>query len=575
MAVNRSTRDVLSIVAAVIALLIVVIVNQLADRSFRRVDLTADERYSLSEGFLNVINRLESTLRITYVVSGQVPPGLERIKRDILDKLNDIKTAGKGKIVLDVIDPTNNPELIKELDKEGAGAEVTVTEKDKQISQFLYSRLSLTYLDRPTEKLVRVFNAEMLEYMIASKVLTMTLDKGALPIVAFCLPPPDMQAQMPMRQRPQGPYDWMTDARLYEKRFDVRLTQINESSPIPDKTKLLIIVRPKEFNERQKYEVSKYLAEGGKVLLVTNPIKLNLQFMTWEKNLTGLEPFFDDWGLTIKDQMVCDDECVKLGVLRDMEKGVEYHSYPVFVKISPQKVNQNSIITRRLPSLTMPFATEIVLDEKKLGAVNLKSEILAKTSDQAWSFKVPEGILVLEPLMVPPAKREGAKNTFIKLAGQFPFPYEQRVVPDWPAAEVPGEKKEPKKEGEQKVGKANKAAGMLLVWSAPESFSEFYLRMQEVGREFQGNMISIPNIMETCALGDDLIKIRAKSYDTRTIERFDNDATKRNLIKIALSVGVPLLALIFWLVRWSMRRRAQLAYERVFAQTSGPSSFSP
>jgi ABC-type uncharacterized transport system involved in gliding motility auxiliary subunit len=478
--------------------------------------------------------------------------------------------------VLEVVDPTDNPELMKELDKEGAGREIMVTEKDKQVSQFMYSRITLTYLDRPTEKLNFIFNSEMLEYSIASKVMSLTLDKKALPIVAFHLPPPDLQQmQMPMRQVPPGPYDWMADPRMFEKRFDVRKTQISENNPIPDNTKLLIMVRPKEFNERQKYEVSKYLAEGGKILLITNPVKINLQFMTWDKNPTGLETYFDDFGLAIKNDLICDEECVKLPMLRDMEKGLEFRSYPVFVKILPQKVNQNSIITRRLPSLTMPFATEIALDEKKLAGAQLKSEVLARTSDQAWSFKVPEGVLAVETLMKPPEKREGAKNTFVQLNGQFPFPYEQRVVPDWPKVEEPGEKKEPKKEGEQKVGKANKAPGMLLVWSSPESFSEFYLRMEQVGREFQGNMISVPNIMETCALGDDLVKIRAKSYDTRTIERFDNDAFKRNLIKLLLIIGVPVLALIFWLVRWTLRRRAQLSYEREYAKTTGPSSFSP
>ena len=574
MAVNRSTRDVFTLVAAIMAALIVIIVNQLADRSFKRWDLTSEQKYSFSQGFLNIINKLEGPLKITYYISDKPPEQFAASKRGILDKLNDIKVAGNGRVMLEIIDPASDIELKKTLEKNGVATDVFVADNDKKTRQRMYSGIKLTYLDRPAEWIPAVYYPEIIDYQLANHIVSMTLTKETRPVIAFNLPKSDMPFNPQTRQRQPGGFDWLSYARFYGDKFDLRTVDLTELSPIPDKTKLLILVRPTDLNERQKYEVTKYLAEGGKILLVTNPNKVELGSNQTTKTKTGLEVFLSDIGVKINSDLLCDSNCVQLPVSVDVEKGVQYESVPVFVEIQPQNVNQTSSITRLLPTLVMPLVTEIALDNAKITSAGLNSEVLASTSAQTWSYPAPEGILAFELIPKTSDKPIGSKPTFVQLNGQFPFPYEQRVIPDWPKPEG-DEKKKTDKEPEQKVGKATKAPGMLLIWSAPESFHQAILSDRQLGEQFRGNMNVIPNILETCALGDDLISIRSKAYETRTIDRMETQPRTRSYIKIALYLGVVVLALIYWLIRSSLRRSAQLRYERTYARTSGPSSFTP
>ena len=76
--------------------------------------------------------------------------------------------------------------------------------------------------------------------------------------------------------------------------------------------------------------------------------------------------------------------------------------------------------------------------------------------------------------------------------------------------------------------------------------------------------------------GDDLIKLRSKHYETRIISKLygeDKEAT-RQIWKVALIAGVPIFVLLFAIYRFILRRINQLSYERKFAGTTGPSSFS-
>jgi hypothetical protein len=84
------------------------------------------------------------------------------------------------------------------------------------------------------------------------------------------------------------------------------------------------------------------------------------------------------------------------------------------------------------------------------------------------------------------------------------------------------------------------------------------------------------NIAESVSLGDDLIRLRTKQYETRTIEKFVGAEydRRRATIKFALIGGIPLLVILFAVIRSAWRRDAQTRYERRFSATSGPSSFS-
>ncbi|MGD0094206.1 MAG: Gldg family protein, partial [Planctomycetota bacterium] len=100
MATNKTARDWIAVVAVVVALGATVLANQLSERKFARWDLTSEKKFSLSDPFRRILDKLDDTATLTYYISGHVPSWFEVTKRDILDKLREIEQAGKGHVVL-------------------------------------------------------------------------------------------------------------------------------------------------------------------------------------------------------------------------------------------------------------------------------------------------------------------------------------------------------------------------------------------------------------------------------------------------------------------------------------------
>jgi len=589
MATNKRARDTIALAAVAVALAVTVLANLLADRRFARLDLTSEKKYSLSEPFLRILGRLDDTATITYYISGHVPSWFETTKRDILDKLQEIKTAAKGKIELEVVDPTENKKLAEKLAEEGFRHQVQDINKDQFSISALFTGIKLAYGAEKKAAIPAVGQAEQLEYQLGSKILEFTLPKKK-PVIAVCVPQAAQQPPMMMGRPPPGSgYEWLQYGNWEgaKEKFDIKSVDVTESNSIPSDAALLIMVRPKPLNERQRYEVVRYLAGGGNVMLIASPFKLSHEF-GWraERTPTGLEDYLKQVGFSFGDGVVADHSNVQMPKsLNPFTGDVEMAHFPFYVKILENNIDHECVLTRFMPALMMPMPAEIKLDDEQLKKNNITARVLAKTSRQSWTKPFTETINPDTELVYDPNTQAytGPKNVFVMLEGQFPFPYEGKPVPAWMASA--DEKKDDKDNKDAKkddkkadgIAKIEQKPGRLVVCSAPEAFHAMYLGQRKMGNQMEANASIIVNIAETFSLGDDLVRLRAKRYETRAIDKLEGKDKdfRRNMLKIALIFGMPALVIGVMLLRTLMRRATQLRYERKFAQTTGPSSFTP
>ncbi|MFH0939932.1 MAG: Gldg family protein [Planctomycetota bacterium] len=575
MATNKSARDTLVLIAVVIAFAVTVMANLLADRKFARIDLTSEGKYSLSQPFRSILARLNDNdpLKITYYVLKDCAP-FENYKRDMLDKLNEIKTAANGRIEIEPVDPTDTPELYQRLKKEGFEREISESKKDQISVSRVFSGLEFTYKAKTKLSVPFIWQQETLEYAIGGKIIELT--QTTKPIIAVQSPVSAPQMQMMGRQQQGSGFEWLQQGHWDDtKKFDVRAVDLSENNSIPASAVLLILIRPKELNERQRYEVIKYLAGGGKLLLIASSYKVSHEF-AWraERTPTGLEDYLKEIGLTFGPDFVCDNSNLRAIVgLDPFTMKPKYSKNPFFIRILPANIDQESVLTRKMPGLLMPSPSEIRLNTDQFQRLSLKEIILATTSKQSWTVPFTETVNPdLEARYDEAHKNyEDKKNVFVQLDGQFPFPYEGKPVPEWRSADTAA------KEAKPETAKLELKPGTLIVCSAPEAFHQMYLEDQTLSQVMQANAALIINIAENVSLGNDLIKLRTKRYEERFIDKLPGSANdrKRNAIKLALIIGVPFLVIIFALLRIGLRRATQIRYERKFAQTSGPSSFTP
>jgi gliding-associated putative ABC transporter substrate-binding component GldG len=86
-------------------MLLVVLINILSFRFFKRIDLTAEKRYSLSESSKNILRNLSQTVHIEVFLKGQFPAGFKRLTNATKEFLDECASYANGKLNISYTDP--------------------------------------------------------------------------------------------------------------------------------------------------------------------------------------------------------------------------------------------------------------------------------------------------------------------------------------------------------------------------------------------------------------------------------------------------------------------------------------
>ncbi len=561
-----------------------IFVYMIAEKLPFRHDLTAERKYSVDPGLSRIMHKLDDQVQITYFVYARIQQFAE-LKLKMIDKLTEIKNASDGWVDFKVEEvDKEDAKLLQELNGHHMIQQLSAGGNEELSVSMFVSGMKITYKDIEAAYIPQMVYSEQLELELADQLLQLYYrDKPAdKPLVAIDLPPSPQGRNIPGQPQRGNGYEWLTSEtsrfQISPKKFDVKSIDMTQNNSIPEKSASLIMIRPKLMDERQKYEVEKYLAEGGHVLLIASPIRA---FGSSNVEMTpfGLESYLKDCGISLGTNILCDRSHINVADQQQQQ----YVPVPYFIRIKPENIDQTSSLTRYMRGLVMPTATEIIFDDDVLKKNNLAATVLAKTTPQNWELKVNKynGIEGEINPRDTASLNNPQKATFAVVKGQFPFPYEGKPVPDWPVAPADKDKdKEKDKDKDKPKSPANatvtKREGTLIICSAPEAFYEPYFDQQALAQLMVANVVLLTNLVENMSYGDDFIGMRTKQYETRTIAKLApvEKEKERQIWKGVLIVAVPVLVMFFAIYRFLLRRASQLDYERKFAGTTGPSSFS-
>lgn len=139
---------------------------------------------------------------------------------------------------------------------------------------------------------------------------------------------------------------------------------------IADDVDVLVVVKPKQLDQKQLFAIDQFLMKGGSVVLATSPysIKPTAEGFAAEKITSGLADWLRHHGLQIADSMVLDPQNSRIAIPIDRQiAGLtiqDYHllEYPYFVDIRSSGLNQDHMLTSSLPQLTMSWASPIIIE---------------------------------------------------------------------------------------------------------------------------------------------------------------------------------------------------------------------
>src|SRR6266481_1265262 len=343
---HKKTENLLySAGGLVAAALILVLLNFVLGAVRGRIDLTQGKLYTLSEGTRAVLGKLESPVKIRlYFSQNDIPLPIKAYGRRVEDLLAEFRQAGRGKVIVEKLDPQPDSDAEDSATLEGVEAQVTPS-GDK-----FYLGASISYTDQKVALPALTPDREpLLEYdlvrAIARAVSTAKPVIGvmsALPV--FGMPPSQFTGGQPLE--PQ--------VIIGELRRDYTVKRVGlDAERIDDDIKVLLVIHPRGIGERAQYALDQFVLRGGKLIAFLDPSAYFDQLgqmggMGGGGTPSSLDRLLKAWGLGFDSGKVVLD-------MRYLT-GAGARTLPTLLSLNDNAFAPNDIATQRLGSLLMPFA---------------------------------------------------------------------------------------------------------------------------------------------------------------------------------------------------------------------------
>src|SRR5712672_1436622 len=354
---HKKTENLLySAGGLVAAALILVLLNFVLGAVRGRIDLTQGKLYTLSEGTRAVLGKLESPVKIRlYFSQNEIPLPIKAYGRRVEDLLAEFRQAGRGKVLVEKLDPQPDSDAEDSATLEGVEAQVTPS-GDK-----FYLGASISYTDQKVALPALTPDREpLLEYDLVRAIARAV--STAKPV--FGMPPSQFTGGQPLE--PQ--------VIIGELRRDYTVKRVSlDAERIDDDIKVLLVIHPRGIGERAQYALDQFVLRGGKLIAFLDPSAYFDQLgqmggMGGGGTPSSLDRLLKAWGLGFDSGKVVLD-------MRYLT-GAGARTLPTLLSLNDNAFAPNDIATARLGSLLMPFAG--VFTGKPVEGLN--ETVLMKTS---------------------------------------------------------------------------------------------------------------------------------------------------------------------------------------------------
>ena len=314
-----------SIVSTIIFLAILVLIVLIAEQKPLRMDLTETRSFSLSGQTRNILDQIDKPIAVKVFISAAGPSAQSKDK--IKDLLDTYCYYNKN-IKYEFIDPDTQPEITRRYEIKTYGTIVLEGYDKKQ-------QVQTSDEENITNALLKLTHKEQ------KKVYFLT---------------------------GHGEHSFSADARdsysnakaaLEKNSYAIAEFNLLQQEDIPADAAAVIIAGPrKQIPEREQQVLKNFLARGGKVMLMLDPL-----------TNTGMQDFLKGYGIEIGQDVVID----RLSRLFGASERV-----PVIMEYGNHKITENF----SQPTF-FPDARSVVPSEKPPEGIDLL--VLASTSPNAWA----------------------------------------------------------------------------------------------------------------------------------------------------------------------------------------------
>ena len=207
---------------------------------------------------------MEEKVRIKYYFSRnseELPANFKKYALRVQELLEEFEKISSGKIILEVLDPKPDTEEEEWALKYGVKA-ITTSSGNKAffgaVISVLDQEMLIPYFDQHRQ--------EFLEYDISQAIQKVSSTSDSIVGILSALNIKGGRSMIPG----QPPLEkWVFVSEL-EKSVSVEVLPLT-TEEIPDKISLLIVLHPRNFNQRLRYAIDQYVLRGGRLIVLLDP----------------------------------------------------------------------------------------------------------------------------------------------------------------------------------------------------------------------------------------------------------------------------------------------------------------
>src|SRR5882724_8317121 len=387
----------------VVVAAILVVVNVIAYVALhKRIDVTHNERFTLSQGSARLVGSLKSSIQVdAYVTKGL--PKLDAFVRDLTDLLKLYQQRGGAKFQYTVIEAKSEEQRQAAKDaglKDVAFGEGSETGEDQASIAQGYMGLVFKYgSEKEVIPIIQTDRADGLEFWLSNKIREIR-DKGddihhKIGVITGKDEIKLSDANLIAGQRGQGPSmkGIIDQAFPFYKIEDVDLK--DGSTEINKELDGLIITQPgKDYTDKELRRIDEFLMHGNKSLVVfASAVNLKSGDGSMKATLSthGLEKLLAGYGIEMKKDAVLDwQRSMRLPVMTQ-NGAPTWIRAPAIVQVQhdPRFDDEHQLLDDgfaaffRADELSFPFPSTLVAHPDKQPEAKLK--VVARTTTAAWA----------------------------------------------------------------------------------------------------------------------------------------------------------------------------------------------
>jgi len=303
-----------------------------------------------------------------------LPPQIDAVRRDFMDLLVEYKSASRGMVQFEFINPNEKPETEQQAIQAGIQPLIIDSrEKDKSVQKKAYLG-AVVMAGEKTEMIPVIQPGAAMEYELSTSIKKLiTTNK---PGIAFL-----------QGHKEPAPGELGQVMQSLSVLYTTKPVILSDTADALAGFQTAVIISPRDsFPESHIHQLDAFLARGGNLVLAMDRVDGNLGggYPMGSAVNTGLETWLKNKGLVVFDNFIIDTKCNQIGVRQQMggfmvQSSVAFPYFPIISSFSENPISKG------LEAVIMPFASSMEFH----GDSTVQYTVLARTSEKSGYKNAP------------------------------------------------------------------------------------------------------------------------------------------------------------------------------------------